>query len=153
MPQPATAADLHRVFYVSRCIGEPEDVRTIEAVAQRRNAAAGLTGALLFTGGGFAQVLEGPPAPLAAVLAAIQADPRHAGLRRLIDAPLAARRFGDWAMVLIDDAGADELVQHLLRAPAVDAQRAESLVERMFRGLAQGGAGGAQPSSRGARNS
>jgi FAD-dependent sensor of blue light len=93
---------MFRIIYVSRnLIPEAEadaEVERILATARRRNAALGVTGALLFGEDAFAQALEGPTAAVEEVFEAIQADPRHAEVVVLEAGPVAAREFGDWQM-------------------------------------------------------
>ena len=76
---------LERMIYVSQAapgIGSGE-VYGIIREAHARNAAAGISGALIFMHGRFAQVLEGTAPAARAVWNAILADPRHAD----VDAP------------------------------------------------------------------
>lgn len=93
---------LLRVIYISRnLLPEPAaeaELERILARARRGNAAAGITGALLFSGDCFAQALEGPAPAVEAVFEAIQRDPRHADVVVLEAAPVAAREFGAWSM-------------------------------------------------------
>lgn len=126
--------DLRHLFYVSRSTAEPDDLPRVLDSARRNNAQHGLTGALVYTGGHFAQVLEGPAAALERTMQAIEADPRHTALRRLIDGPLAERRFAQWAMALVDAPGADDVLEDLLSADEVTPDRAARLCERLFAG-------------------
>lgn len=73
-------------------------VEAILKSARARNASHGLTGALLFTGQHFVQVLEGRAAAIDALWGKLQIDPRHAGLVLTYHGPLEKRRFGDWGM-------------------------------------------------------
>src|SRR5688500_14581274 len=71
---------LERMIYVSLAapgtgVGE---VYGIIREAHARNAAAGISGALIFLHGRFAQVLEGMAPAVRAVWGAILRDPRHA---------------------------------------------------------------------------
>ena len=66
--------------------------------ARRRNAACGVTGALLFSNGCFAQVLEGPRDDVEAVFETIQCDVRHSDVTVLHLHPVAQRSFGAWSM-------------------------------------------------------
>ncbi|QHI97224.1 blue light sensor protein [Xylophilus rhododendri] len=141
---------LHQIFYVSRSLALPGQVSDILLVARVRNAQAGITGALLCTGGFFAQVLEGPREALQRTMACIDADARHADVTRLLQAGLDARRFADWSMAFTERPGADDLVEHLVGLQPVEPSRALRLVQLMFSGVA---AAPAQPSSKGARNS
>jgi hypothetical protein len=126
---------LQQVFYVSRCTGGPAAVAAIHETARRHNAAHGLTGVLLYTGGCFAQLLEGPADALDTVMTALTADPRHTALRRLLEGPVSERRFGAWSMALLEEPGADELLQQLLAAPEVPPERVERLIAHLAGGL------------------
>ena len=95
---------LYRVAYFSRnaIAGTPADmaaeVDTILEIARRNNVQAGLTGALLFNGSCFAQVLEGPLDAMERTFERIQRDPRHADLTVLELGPAEAREFAGWSM-------------------------------------------------------
>lgn len=75
-----------------------ESIAEICALARLNNAAAGITGALTYHGGRFAQLIEGPEDALRALMVRIKADPRHHSLRVLTDGPIAVRRYGKWSM-------------------------------------------------------
>lgn len=70
---------LERILYVSRAAPGTElsNIFRIVSEARERNAAAGISGALVFVDGWFAQVLEGPAPAICATYARILADPRH----------------------------------------------------------------------------
>lgn len=96
-------ATLFRVIYVSRNLlpepaAEAELGRILDR-ARQRNAALGVTGALLFSGDRFAQVVEGPAPAVEAVFEAIQHDPRHSDVVVLEAGPVPEREFGAWSMV------------------------------------------------------
>jgi hypothetical protein len=103
-----------RIVYVSRnLIADQEEadagLERVLAAARARNAALGVTGALLFSEDAFAQVLEGPVEAVTEVFDLIQTDARHDGVVVLHSGPVAARGFGAWSMAYagrVDDAGA-----------------------------------------------
>ncbi|MBV9883509.1 MAG: BLUF domain-containing protein [Sphingomonadaceae bacterium] len=77
---------------------EREEVDKIVGVAQRRNAELSVTGALIFTGTHFAQLLEGPVDGVDALMRSISRDPRHNSVT-VVDTGEATRRlFPDWSM-------------------------------------------------------
>ena len=84
------------------------DLDDILAVSRRNNAGWHLTGVLLFEGGTFLQVVEGPAWPLAKALSRIQADQRHSKMDVLSDYETDRRYFPQWAMGSreLDGAGA-----------------------------------------------
>ena len=71
-------------------------VEALVASSRIRNATYGITGALLFTGAHFVQVLEGPAGMIDRIWRNLLVDPRHDGLMMTSRAPLPQRRFGDW---------------------------------------------------------
>jgi len=74
-----------------------ELVRLLED-ARRRNEASQITGMLLYSDGGFFQILEGDPAHVDACFERIQKDPRHTKVTRIIRESIAERDFADWSM-------------------------------------------------------
>ncbi|WP_242141184.1 EAL domain-containing protein [Sphingomonas sp. TREG-RG-20F-R18-01] len=101
---------LYRLVYYSRntIMGLEEEVRStvdqILSTSQRNNAAVGVTGALMFTDGLFAQVLEGQRAAVETVFERIQLDDRHDEVQLLSFGPTDARVFPTWAMAFIGTA-------------------------------------------------
>ncbi|MBC7779203.1 MAG: BLUF domain-containing protein [Proteobacteria bacterium] len=95
---------LYSLDYFSRnaIVGSAEEVRTsilhILRSARRNNANRGVTGALVFSDGCFAQVLEGARDDVEAVFESIQCDPRHCEVTILHLRPIEARSFGAWSM-------------------------------------------------------
>lgn len=86
--------------YVSSACIQFDTVRLEELLVQcrRKNDAVGLTGMLLFKGGNFMQVLEGPESVVRATQRKIEGDPRHTGFLVLLQETLPARRFSEWSM-------------------------------------------------------
>jgi hypothetical protein len=96
---------LFTLAYFSRNAIDNQDVgeltREIDAIlltARRSNAQRGITGALLYSAGCFAQVLEGPLSEVESTFERIQLDPRHRGVKVLQFHPLERRSFADWSM-------------------------------------------------------
>jgi len=101
-------------------------LRCILAVARRRNQADNITGALLFTASGFAQVLEGQRDAVERTFERIGADPRHADITVLAFTPIERRSFPDWSMGFsgqMKPAIADPLA-HLLSDATFSGERA-----------------------------
>jgi hypothetical protein len=96
------AMPLSSLLYTSCSTIAPGDaeavVQGIIAKATARNADLGLTGALLFTGAHFAQVLEGDDTAIAMMMEVLNHDPRHDHLLIIRQGTIAKRRFGDWRM-------------------------------------------------------
>lgn len=95
---------LSRLVYYSRnrIAGGPEElsgaIASILAASRKNNAEVGVTGALMFNAGCFAQVLEGPQHAVEGVFERIQQDERHGDVSLLAFEPSAARAFENWSM-------------------------------------------------------
>ena len=74
------------------------EIEAMVAKARISNAANDITGALLFTGTHFVQVLEGDAGPIDTLLRKLHADNRHDGLIVTNRASLIKRRFAGWDM-------------------------------------------------------
>ncbi|AWN55656.1 BLUF domain-containing protein [Methylobacterium sp. 17Sr1-1] len=100
-------SDLYRLVYASKNLIQGPDhevaaaMRQILDASQRNNRAAGVTGALMFNGGAFAQVLEGPRAGVEETFERIQRDERHGDVTVLQCGPAEARGFPDWSMAFV----------------------------------------------------
>lgn len=73
----------------------------IQQASTRHNAAAGLTGALVFDDLWFVQVLEGPRQNVLQTFERLKDDERHARLTLVLLADIEMRSFGNWRMGLI----------------------------------------------------
>lgn len=99
--------DMFRLVYTSTnrlTGGEDEvarEVAEILAASKRNNVKAGVTGALMFNGGVFAQVLEGPRKAVEATFERIQRDNRHDQVTVLHCAPATERSFPNWSMAFV----------------------------------------------------
>jgi hypothetical protein len=80
------------------------EVAAILATARDKNHRAGISGALLFNGAAFAQVLEGPLAAVEEIFEVIQWDERHSDVVLLRNAEADERVFSDWSMAYADPA-------------------------------------------------
>lgn len=98
------SSKLYRLVYLSknRIVGGPDriadEIQSILAAAQRNNPRLGLTGALIFNTGMFAQVLEGPSDSVEATFEKIQQDPRHGDVQVLAFHQDIERTFARWSM-------------------------------------------------------
>jgi hypothetical protein len=125
---------LYSLAYFSRnlILGGPAEfqaeIEQILSSARRNNAASGVTGALLFSDGCFAQVLEGPREAVEATFESIQCDHRHAGVTILHLHAVGQRSFGAWAMAFggIDGVSTDPRLtaQGMSTADAIVASEA-----------------------------
>lgn len=92
----------HSLLFVSKSLLPAANadamVQQIVAASVAANGQAGLTGALIFTGSHFAQILEGGRAEIDRLMAVIRQDTRHSELRIFDRQSSARRRFSDWRM-------------------------------------------------------
>ena len=104
---------LQRLVYYSRnAIPGAERERRLEIAqileaSRANNRAAGVTGALMFNSGCFAQILEGPLAGIEAIFERIQRDPRHTDVLLLDLSPIAKRGFASWSMAFVGSSPED----------------------------------------------
>lgn len=78
-----------------------EAISSIVAQSLANNLRAGLTGALLFSGRYFVQILEGSNDAIDALLEVLRADGRHKDLIVISDRPIKNRKFGKWQMAYV----------------------------------------------------
>lgn len=131
-----SAIVLETFVYCSRAsegVGDVEVDRLIE-FSQRRNAARGITGVLVFGNGVFFQWVEGPPTEVQTLVANLHADSRHhdiVELDRTVDK--RERLYPGWEMERVD---ADDIRAVLLDAleTAEDANNVAAL-ERILKHL------------------
>ena len=90
---------LHRVIYASEAVGATGastlSIAQILGVSDRNNRRDRVSGCLMFHQGHILQALEGERADLDRLMRRIIADPRHTGLRILLDMPIPERRLQD----------------------------------------------------------
>ncbi len=83
--------------------------------ARPENGMNGITGLLLAANGRFLQVLEGPEESVSLTMDRIREDPRHHDIAILVDEPIEARAFADWAMAYRDQGHPADLLDDRLR--------------------------------------
>lgn len=102
-------SELFSLVYFSRSTIHPgrvdTEIRSILDTARKENPRCDLTGALLFSGGFFAQVLEGPHDAVQSKFERIRSDGRHTEVSVLSCKPIASRSFADWSMAYATPAG------------------------------------------------
>ena len=92
------------VIYVS--VADPlireEDIAAILLSARRNNRRDGLTGALIYNGHNFMQLLEGPAREIDACLDTIRGDARHSGMVEVRRRAIDVREFAEWSSRPLD---------------------------------------------------
>ena len=96
--------DLACLVYVSAAGAELTHEQLVDLLKRSRanNAREGITGMLLYKGGNFMQLIEGPRDRVTALFERIRHDPRHRLVYRLLLEPVATRQFPDWSMAFHD---------------------------------------------------
>lgn len=94
------AEELQSLAYVSSATVQlsADDLLDLLDDSRAENERLSVTGVLLFSGGNFMQVLEGPPTSLDHVMGRIRASRRHKGITELYREPITTRDFPDWRM-------------------------------------------------------
>ncbi len=105
--------EIYRILYCSRnCMSgsideQKSEIEQILATSRRNNGTQGITGALLFNGGFFAQVLEGPMDRVESTFERIQRDMRHDDISLLECGNVPSRDFPEWSMAYARGASED----------------------------------------------
>lgn len=127
---------LRSLLYVSISALEPsreqDEIEDIIEVARRRNEELDVTGALIFTGRHFAQLLEGPGENVDALMDSIGADHRHHSLRVVRNVAAEGRRFPDWSMAYSGESRyVDKFIEPLFRDGGGNREEVERLAGLM----------------------
>jgi FAD-dependent sensor of blue light len=85
------------------------ELGTLFSTARSNNKKQQITGALLIYGDWFAQVLEGAEAPVRALFATIEADPRHENISVIQSGTTGERLFSRWAMARVSEDGEPDI--------------------------------------------
>ncbi len=108
-------SNLYRLVYCSRNRlqgGELDVTREIQhilATARANNAKIGISGALMYNDGNFAQILEGPLASIEHIFEKIQRDPRHSEITVVQSGRASERLFPAWSMAFAGTSGTDRI--------------------------------------------
>lgn len=89
------------LLYVSQStllLPADRQIAQIVAISRERNAADGITGALLFSEVHFAQFIEGPPDAVSALLSRLQRDDRHMNITVVSRETAEGRLFPCWSL-------------------------------------------------------
>ena len=111
----------------------------ISDAARERNSAEGVTGALMFVGGVFVQLLEGEGLAVETVFERICRDPRHRRLTLLDYSQVESLAFDGWGMVAFEgDTRARSLFQTIgegtfVRGNRLSANMAVDLMRTLFK--------------------
>jgi len=92
------------LIYVSTSVKLPSDEELLDIlkVSRENNSVKDITGLLLYKGGNFMQVLEGPNESVEALYKKIEANSRHKDLNVLSREQISTRQFPAWQMAFQD---------------------------------------------------
>jgi hypothetical protein len=127
---------LFSLIYISRSRLDPaaadEAIDAIVATSIAHNEQADITGALIYSGSHFAQVLEGGEPAVRELMARIERDPRHEHVTTIDSRTVSARRFGDWRMAY---SGTATFMQKHIEAllPFEAAASRRDAIEQLYR--------------------
>ena len=105
---------MHRIIYASTATQDfsQAELKRLLVGARLRNAAAEVTGMLMFHRSEFLQALEGEEAGVAEIFARIESDPRYCDIAILHRATAPGGRvFGEWAMGYSEFTGAAAILK------------------------------------------
>lgn len=95
------SSPLHSLIYTSRAVRpfSTEDLDQLLLRSRANNRRNGITGMLVYLGGAFMQVLEGPEEAVAKLFSdKVSKDKRHTLVEVITKGPIPERKFGDWMM-------------------------------------------------------
>lgn len=90
------------LVYVSSAtrLFEPAALEALLAECRSNNAAADITGMLMYADGNILQTIEGKAAAVGDLFSRIERDPRHRQVFKLYQRSIDRRQFGRWSMAL-----------------------------------------------------
>jgi blue light- and temperature-responsive anti-repressor len=119
------SSDIYKIVYCSKNLIQGKqaerdaEIAQILQTARANNKGLNITGALLFSSGYFAQVLEGPQVAIEEVFEKIQRDTRHGDVTVLGSQTGGQRDFPEWSMARVqppDGVNSGEMAARLEKA-------------------------------------
>jgi hypothetical protein len=91
---------MYMVVYISSALElfPDQELEELLKKARSKNRSLNITGMLLYKGGNFMQLLEGPKEAVLPLVETIERDPRHHGFQRLLQQEKDEREFSEWQM-------------------------------------------------------
>jgi hypothetical protein len=119
------------LLYISRStLPLPDQARELDAIVEvgrSRNAALNVTGAMIFTGRHFAQILEGSASALSELMTSIRADQRHSHVDMIDVKEVRGGQFTKWSLAYCGVAtDVDDRIGSLSDRPAGEAVIAQA---------------------------
>lgn len=98
------------------------ELGNILRTARTNNTSQGITGALLYYEGWFAQTLEGAEKAVRALYAHIEKDPRHSSVQLCEESDSKPRAFSRWAMAMVGEHGHPDIPLAATASGTTEAQ-------------------------------
>lgn len=95
-----TKESIYQIVYISSAIKSltAEEMEQLADTSCENNVQYAISGLLLYVGGNFLQVIEGPREEVERLFENIKDDPRHGNIIKLIATEAESRMFPDWSM-------------------------------------------------------
>ncbi len=110
---------------------EPTELAALVRDSSAKNRRLRVTGALLYDGAHFLEVIEGDPATIRTLAAVIFRDRRHTDIEGTLQEIAPRRRFGRWSMKRLGAGGAAAALDRAALATMAPAERV-ALAERLL---------------------
>lgn len=123
--EPSSLCSLVYTSTASRPLAK-SDFEHILDNARKRNIEEQVTGLLLFSEGKFMQYLEGPPSGVLKIFEIIKKSSLHQQITEVIQQPIGAREYGDWAMFFLADGDEHSLPRDSQDAPLISHLEAQT---------------------------
>jgi hypothetical protein len=98
------------------------ELGNILRIARAKNTGLGITGALLYYDGWFAQTLEGGEKAVRTLYAHIEKDARHASVQLCEEGAAKPRAFSRWAMAMVGEHGHPDIPLAATASGTTEAQ-------------------------------
>jgi hypothetical protein len=91
---------MYALIYVSSAVRRltDDDLELLLRESRENNVRVGITGLLLYKDGNFMQLLEGTKEAVLAIMEKIKKDPRHQGVKVVLEEEKQNRDFSGWSM-------------------------------------------------------
>lgn len=127
---------VYALLYVSKALlpetGAEAAVADIVVTSRQRNARLQVTGALLYSGAHFAQMLEGARASVEELMASIGRDPRHCEISIVREGPVARARFAHWRLAYAGPSSfVDRTIVQALDEMVAEPRRGDGLIRML----------------------
>lgn len=102
---------MHLIAYVStaRKLFSSSDLADLLIRSRKANAEFGITGLLLYKGGNFVQVIEGPEQAVKRLYININADGAHYNVMTVLNESVSKRAFPDWSMGFLKQGDVEDI--------------------------------------------